>query len=483
MKYTTGASKKNRPAKHDALRIGIVQNGHLIEERKLQDCAKVTVGQSPRNLFTVSARGLPRTYQLFRQERGRQVLRFAPASDGRVTIDGTLRTLQQACDSGAAQRVGDWYELPLQPGARGKLSLGDVTVLFQQIYLPPTIPQPRLPASLQGGIANRMDPVFSMVLSGTLAAAAAFLIAVQLVPKPTGVVRSARISALLGNRSRVQHHKPAVPKPGAATRSQKPGDQVSDSTATPTQTNATPKPVSHRGDRPAKPHIKLQRGTPEYRAALASLTDMQPDQGRFTKIILHGQCNDPKGCKNSVTGRDHLRNGGSFGDLDDQARRPGGVSSGRPTGPSSNTRRPGLAYIGGKPVVSATRTNPVSTKPKPMHQPVVIKAPRGTTGFKAPKVRAKGGASISAKVRRRVYGLRYCYNRLLPSQPTLKGAAKISFMVLPNGRVRNVIISTGMGSAMKSCVSGKVARWHLGKPKIYSPVFYGPFYVRFYPRN
>lgn len=60
---------------------------------------------------------------------------------------------------------------------------------------------------------------------------------------------------------------------------------------------------------------------------------------------------------------------------------------------------------------------------------------------------------------------------------------KISFVVLPNGRVKSVNISTGMGGAMASCVQGKVARWTLGKPKITGPVYYGPFYVRFYPRN
>lgn len=483
MKYATGTSK-SRFHTHCALRIGIVQGGHLIEERKVGDCAQVTIGQSPRNLITLSARGLPRTYPLFRRERGRQVLRFAPGADGRVTVDGRLLTLRQACEAGAARRVGDWYELPLEPGDRGKVSLGEVTVLFQQIHQPPAVPQPRLPASLQGGIANRMDPVFSMVLSGTVALAAAFLIAVQLVPKPTGTVKSSRIKALLSHRAQMEHSKPAPPKPGAVAQNRNPGDLVGERSTKPTETKPTPSHATRRGDSHGKPLARLEKGTPEYRDALASLTDMNPDQGRFTKIILHGRCTDPNGCKDGVTGPDHLRNGAAFGDLDDSARRPGGVASDRPSGPSTHTQRSGLAHNGGRPVISTTRTNPSDTaNTRPRRRPRTLQAPRGGHTFNPPRVRPKGGASISAKVRSRVYSLRYCYNRLLPSHPTLKGTVKISFVVLPGGRIKGVTITTGMGATMKSCVQTTVARWTLGKPKIAGPVYYGPFYVRFYPRN
>jgi len=483
MKYGTGPSKSGSH-NHCALRIGIVQNGHLIEERKVQDCAQVTIGQSPRNLFTVSARGLPRTYPLFRRDHGRQVLRFAPGSDGRVTVGGDLRTLGQACEAGAARRVGDWYELPLEPGDRGKVSLGTVTVLFQQIQLPPEVPQARLPASLQGGIANRMDPAFSLVLSAAVALAAAFLIAVQLVPKPTGTVRSSRIKTLLNKRTRLDHPEPVRPKPGAVAANRNPGDQVGDRSNNSPETAQNPRSTARRGDSHGKPLPRLVKGTPEYRDALASLTDMQTNHGRFTKIILHGRCTDPKGCKNGVTGPDHLRSGAAFGDLDDSARSFGGVATGRPTGPASHTQRTGLAHNGGRPVISTTRTNPsATTSTRPRRRARTLQAPRGGHTFGPPRVRPKGGASISAKVRSRVYSLRYCYNRLLPSHPTLKGAVKISFVVLPNGRVKGVTISTGMGAAMKSCVQSTVARWILGKPKIAGPVHYGPFYVRFHPRK
>jgi hypothetical protein len=488
MKYATGTSNSRSlsgpPPTHSALRIGIIQGGNLIEERKLSDCARVTVGQSPRNLFVVSSRGLPRTFQLFRRQAGRQVLRFAPGMDGRITVGGHLRTLRQACEAGAARRVGDWYELVLEPGARGKLALGEITVLFQQLPKAPSVPQPRLPPSLQGGLGKRMDPVFSMVLSGAVALAAAFLVVVQIVPKPTGAVRSARINTLLDKGARMDQREPSPPTPGDTAHKRPSPHQAGEPSVRSTKTKTTPSHATRPGDLSGEPLARLQKNTPEYRAALASLTDMQDDPGRFTKVVIHGKCTDPKGCKNGITGPDHLRSGAAFGDLDDGAQRSGGIASGRPSGPSTQTHRSGLLSSGGKPVVSGTRTKPGHTVvAQPRRRSRTIKAPRGSHTFRPPTGRPRGGAALSAKVRSRVYSLRYCYNRLLPSHPALKGAVKISFVVLPSGRIQSVNITTGMGSAMKSCVRNTISRWTLGKPKISGPVYYGPFYVRFYPKN
>ncbi len=479
MNHSTRTSKTGSTA----LRIGIVQRGHLIEERKIDDCDRITIGQSPRNLFTVLAEGLPRTYQMFHRCRGRQVLRFAPGMDGRITVDGRLWTLAQAMDAGVARRVGDWYELPLDPEARGKLSLGEVTVLFQQIELAPVVPMPRLPASLQGGIGSRMDPAFSMVLSGSLALAAAFLIAVQLVPKPTGVVRSSRIRSLLNNQTRIERNV-TRPKPAAVVSKPVKGDPGDDPNAKVLVRTPTSKHVTNGRTPTNKPAAKFKKGTQEYRDALASLTDVAPTDGRITRIVLAGQCKTEAECKRAIAATDLLRNGASIGrDLDDRAQRPGGIGNNRPDGPSSHTTRPGLAHNGGKPVVTGTHTNPVSPTTKPKPKPRTLKSPKGTHRFQPPKVRPKGGASISAKVRSRVYSLRYCYNRLLPSHPTLKGTVRISFVVMPNGRVKSVNVSTGMGGSMKSCVRSTVARWTLGKPKISGPVYYGPFSVKFHARN
>ena len=48
------------------LRIGLIQNGKIVEERLLRRRESVTIGQSPRNTFVVTmVEGLPRSYNLF----------------------------------------------------------------------------------------------------------------------------------------------------------------------------------------------------------------------------------------------------------------------------------------------------------------------------------------------------------------------------------------------------------------------------------
>ena len=96
-----------------------------------------------------------------------------------------------------------------------------------------------------------------------------------------------------------------------------------------------------------------------------------------------------------------------------------------------------------------------------------------------PKVGGTAGSRVRSKIRARVYGLRSCYNRALISNSRLQGSVKISFMIMPNGRVSNVNVVSGMGGSIVSCVKGKVRRWHLGK--VPNQVFYGPFSVRFTP--
>ncbi len=99
-----------------------------------------------------------------------------------------------------------------------------------------------------------------------------------------------------------------------------------------------------------------------------------------------------------------------------------------------------------------------------------------------PRARVKSnavGRRVRANVRARVYGLRSCYNRGLINNPRLSGSVKVSFMIMPSGRLTSVKVVSDMGLFMIRCVRDKVLRWNLGKvPK---SVFYGPFAVRFTP--
>ncbi len=52
------------------LRIGIIQNGKIIEERLLRKRDSVTIGQSPRNTFVLPSGALPKSFTIFEMKGG-----------------------------------------------------------------------------------------------------------------------------------------------------------------------------------------------------------------------------------------------------------------------------------------------------------------------------------------------------------------------------------------------------------------------------
>jgi hypothetical protein len=150
------------------LRIGVLLGGKIVEERLIRERAPVTIGQSMRNTFSIPIDGLPLELTLFALHEGRYSLRFLPKMDGRLSdAAGQVNTLE-ALKARGAQNHGDYFEVPLTESARGKLSLGDLTILFQFVTEPPRQPKPMLPASVRGTFADRFDPRLSVILGASI---------------------------------------------------------------------------------------------------------------------------------------------------------------------------------------------------------------------------------------------------------------------------------------------------------------------------
>jgi len=146
------------------LRIGVLLGGKIVEERLIRDRAPVTIGQSMRNAFSIPIEGLPLEFTLFALDDGRYSLRFLPRMDGRLSDRGGQVNTLDALRAKGAVNHGDYHQIALSEGARGKLSLGDLTILFQFVTEPPRQPKPMLPASVRGTFADRFDPRLSVIL-------------------------------------------------------------------------------------------------------------------------------------------------------------------------------------------------------------------------------------------------------------------------------------------------------------------------------
>jgi hypothetical protein len=173
------AAKSTRAApsgRQRILRIGVLLGGKIVEERLIRERVPVTIGQSMRNTFSIPVEGLPLEFTLFALDEGRYSLRFLPRMDGRLSDSGgqvnTLDALKSRIQPGHA----GYYQVALSESSRGKLSLGDLTILFQFVTEPPRQPKPMLPASVRGTFADRFDPRLSVIMAASVFAHFAIVI-------------------------------------------------------------------------------------------------------------------------------------------------------------------------------------------------------------------------------------------------------------------------------------------------------------------
>lgn len=167
------------------LRIGVLLGGKLVEERLIRDHKPVSIGQSMKNTFSIPVEGLPLEFTMFAIDNGKYTLRFLKKMDGRVS-DGSAAPQTLEALKGRGASAGDYYEAPLTEQARGKISLGDLTVLFQFVTEPPRQPKPMLPASVRGSFADRVDPRLSVILGISLIAHFSIVIIALLNDLETG---------------------------------------------------------------------------------------------------------------------------------------------------------------------------------------------------------------------------------------------------------------------------------------------------------
>src|SRR5689334_11386437 len=70
------------------LRIGIIQGGKIIEERRLKRRETVSIGQNPKSTFVLSSASVPKSFDLFEYTGTEYYLRFGEGMDGRIQGDG-----------------------------------------------------------------------------------------------------------------------------------------------------------------------------------------------------------------------------------------------------------------------------------------------------------------------------------------------------------------------------------------------------------
>ncbi len=380
------------------LRIGVVLSGQLVEERLVRT-GPITLGQSLRATISVPVDGVPREHVLFGP--GLE-LRLAPGMTGKIAVDGVVSA---ALDG------------PIAPRSRGKLELGELTVLFQDVAIPAAVPRPRLPAELRG---RRVDRKLLAIVGASLAvhiviAAWAWTHDVELAPSFADSYRPAEaIDVQLPDY--VERVDPTTPsQPGVA--------------------------------RPVAPPSTIVPARTPSRAAASDPAELAREASRMASILTGDDSDHGYGGMSSRGPGADLAT-----QIADARNRHATIGDGTQT-----SRVDDRAHIGDG--TQHVAENPrYETTAHTAEQPTRVRIVADSHGDRfSPDIVAKIQSVYVA-------GLQRCYRLALRDDASLEGKVALELTVEENGRVSDPSAS-GVSDAVDHCIASQMGSWRFAAPR------------------
>jgi hypothetical protein len=426
------------------LRIGVLLGGKIIEERLIRDRSAVSIGQSSKNTFSVPLETLPREWTLFALDHGHNYkLHFGPKMDGRVSDGAQVYTFDQV-KGNKAQQHGDHWEMGLSDQARGKVSLGDLTLLFQFVTEPPVQPKPMLPASVRGTLAERIDPRLAVITAISLVIHFGIALAAWLHDRPAKRNTMGARAAQLSVDTYEEVLEPLEPAPttdatGEETKAEEPAAEKKPDK----KPAAEKKPAGgNDGGRKETDATALQEEAARYAAALAADGESEGGvDGAMGKTAPGGDLDKQIKETRESGANVKIGGGGDRGTRGDGDPRTG-------TGKGPKVEGPG---------------GPTSSKDDKTE-----KVPKGRIQVASKKGFDDTTLSPDAVLSRiqSVYmsGLKRCQKDLLKSDPTARARVELSFTVNESGRTTSPSAKSDHAS-LNSCIKGLMAGWTFPAPK------------------
>jgi TonB family protein len=458
------------------LRVGIIRGGKIIEERLLRKRESVSIGQSPKNTFYIPISRLPRSLPMFEVQGGKYSLCFDDSMTGRVSIRGTVQHLKDFHDNPLTPRKGSTMFLPLDEESRGKVLLGDITVLFQFVPVPPVVPKPQLPASARGGIgvALAANSGFLLALLGAFLLHGVILFSANLVDPEAKIIKKKRfLSPLMTDvQFRAMEEKKDEEKEPEETEEKNVEDEaedVSDAPPLPPPPKAKKRPKLKR-KMPQKPRkSRLDRAKSERQrrvnirrnTILKHITSAAGPGGTMVDALRSGHAHRPDVFSDSKSGLTV----GKPGDI--------GGFKGQPELAGQNK---GLRRLDKGERAGRLRTGRVKTEGKDETTVRVKLKIRVASGRKSGGLGKLDGSTVTRVFRRKQGAFRHCYEKRLKVVPNLKGKVVIRFTIGTAGRITNISVtsnSTG-DSAVAKCIQRKVRSWKFSSPEGGSATFTYP---------
>ncbi len=410
------------------LRVGVIQGGKIVEERLLKRREDVTVGRDAKSTIVVPASDLPPHSTVFEHRGGQYSLVFTAQMDGRVRVGDADVDFASLRARNLAHARGDQFVFPLTEAARGKVSLGEVTLLFQFVAPPPEPQRAPLPANLQGNPFSGLDGVFAGILGGSLLAHTVLALFIILSPAP--VEPELKLEELPDRFARVMIPPPKAEEPKPV--------EVTDSG---TEQKETPKSDASKADvKPAagpKSRDEIVKNV-QSKGLLKVLGSAGAGGGAFADVLGSGTGSADIAQALAGAGGVGIATEASLG-----SGGPRGGASGNVAGIGDlGTKGGGNVDLGQKREVAVTGR-------------VRDAAPEVETG-------EVDRNALARYVKDRLKAITGCYERELKRNPTLKGRVVVRFTITSAGRASAVEIEeNGLGDdGVAACIRTIVRGWN-----------------------
>ncbi|MEC8193074.1 MAG: AgmX/PglI C-terminal domain-containing protein [Myxococcota bacterium] len=430
------------PDASKVLRIGVVRDGKVVHERLIRPGQNVTVGESPRNTFVFQNASLPNRFLLFQAKGGKYSLNITESMSGKIALESGLQDIAKVRQSPDVVRKGDTAILPLGDSGRGKVVIGDVTVLFQFVPAPPESARMVNRQDFRPKLFDEDDPVFVGALSVCLAMAAVLMIWAWNTPP----VETTSLEEIPDRFVEIIKAPDEPDEPEVVEQAIE---------------NPDAKPVETEEKKPEekKPEKKPETAKEKEAAEAAAKAKKREDVMKKSKLLaaLIGTRGDTK---SSGTVEDLFADSdASIGSIQDALQTAGGVEVATAdnlgvkkggSGSREDAKIGDLAKSGGG---SADVGAGPATK-------VVGKASLGAVDAGS----SEHAGSIKSVVNKKKNQVQYCYEQRLKENPNIGGRLAISIDIAA-GRVTNVRIdenATG-DKAIEGCVQSKVRRWRFSQ--------------------
>jgi hypothetical protein len=415
------------------MRIGVVRAGRVVEERIVKQRITVTVGASESAMFVIPSAIVPPLFKVFERVGNDYHLNLLDGMTGRIALTTGITDLKGVRGT----------RVLLTDESRGKVVIGDTTLLFQFVAPPPVQPRPQLPLAVKGSLAGKNDWTLTFIV------AFSFLLHFGLV----GTMYSDWSDPIIGDTHDIAGLVDLMGKIPAVPPIEVPDQTVPNTTPVKVPTLPSQQPVATQEPSPSHT-TTASRPNPgavsnERAASLAARAEAMQMQ---TLVALEA---GP-----AVAGAMDRSNVPAV-DLSTAAARNVGVVNGTgdiklaSSGPVQGKNNNGLTTLG----VTRGDANGGPGKEAPTAGPTGVAQP-GPINTNVPVL---GADATVAGLRGR---FRSCYQQGLSIDSNMSGKVIIAAKIGPNGEVTSSDIASinGLSPAVGQCIAGVVKRATFNAP-------------------